>query len=281
MLYTKLFFRIALLQVGFSSVTAMFTIVKLKQRISRERLEQIISEGNHEAKSPDEDSNKFYIDVKTPDKKPIGYFKLLKELTERFEKSSPPLAVEYIRSLRFCPGIPELLINPTIAGEKPNGFALSCEGGDVEGVYWNEKQLQDILDAHHIGNIKSIQFSAEDDVSRFLNNLTLLNSISESELPLIAGKYNNLTLNERENLRLNLTNDALRALDASLLKISLQRNDSAEAIYSNFAVRVEKIGETNSEGIMFVDQNRSTSKGELVAVMKNTSTNDVQKMGPR
>lgn len=100
-----------------------------------------------------------------------------------------------------------------------------------------------------------MEFSVKEDVSSFLNNLSLVNSISEMELPLIADKYSKLARNdwnnfEESSLRRNLSNNALVVLYASLLKVKIT-NKTVRQIRSNFAVLVENMWETGSEGIMF------------------------------
>jgi hypothetical protein len=194
------------------------------------------------------------------------------------------LAVEYIRSLRFCPGVPVLGL-PNMGNRKqPERFNIKCLGNETVGLYWNETQLLGYLDAHYIGHIKNINFTAADDVSTFLNNLKLVNTISEIELPVIAEKFSKLALDDWDGLensgsRRNRTNTALKELDASLLKIKIE-NKTAQGISPNLAVFVDKIWKSGSEGIVFMQENPDTNKSAM-ALMANTSSDDILSIKPR
>jgi hypothetical protein len=163
-------------------------------------------------------------------------------------------------------------------------FMILCEGNDTVGAYWNVIQLQGYIDAHRIGNLENIQFSAAEDVRTFLNELSLVHTISEVAFPVIAEKYSQLALDEWNALgnsdsRRNLTNTALKELDATLLKIKIV-DRTAQSIHSNLAVFVDNIWKTGSEGIVFMEENTDRNKSAMT-LMENTSSSEILSKKPR
>lgn len=288
MLYTgqvRPHFILAFITIAFSNSMVhadlkLVSILKLKHEMSLEELKGIIGV-EYNVSQQRGSSYRFEITLLKNNTFVKDHSESMDILKVRIEKST---AVEYLRSTRSCPPIKELFDYRVLVNQKPKDFSISCVETVSEGAHWNEQELHYHLDNYYIGEIKTIRFSTVDDVKRFFKILSLVHSITESELPLIADKYSNLALFEWDSLdilRHSLTNNALIALDESLLKINLSENNYAEAIYPNLAIRVEKIGETNSEGIMFVDANSSRNKSELVAVLKNTSRDDIIFSSPR
>jgi hypothetical protein len=291
MLYTRLSFQIAFLCLVISSFEEVLVkqvfILKLKQKVLRQNLEKIVYRLTEVQirKGQDDLSDKFHLDLALPNGTLISkYFDKTRGIHKEIEESTPPLAVEYIRSLTFCPGVPVLGFPNKEKGTNPQGFDIKCVGNETVGLYWNETQLQGYLDAHYIGHIKNINFTAVDDVSTFLNNLKLVNTIREIELPVIAEKFSKLALDNWDGLeisgsRRNRTNSALKELDALLLKVKIG-NKTAQAISPNLAVFVDNIWETGSEGIVFLEENSDKNKSAM-ALMENTSSDDILSFKPR
>lgn len=146
MLKLKLYFWIFLLHLvrsGFAvkGVKGMKAVLSTKHEISSKYLKEIIN-GKHSVTEDDKkNSTIFSITIHYPPIETISiYFDLMQELKNQLEK--PPVAVNFIRSLRYCNGVPELGIPPLVSGDKsPPGFLLVCEQHGTLGAYWNQTQL--------------------------------------------------------------------------------------------------------------------------------------------
>lgn len=284
MLHIYIVILIALQNVDLSKSAdiVQYSVLKVTQEISSEKLQTMLGERHQITKS----KGPLLFEIKTnmADRSPITLGKLLQEIENHLENSSPPLAVEFLRSTRFCPAVANSFIHPATIGHEAQGCSIRCEGDDTVGAYWNEPQLQLCQDNQNIQKIANIEFTSARDVGKFLDAISSVHSISESVLPLIADKYNELASDTIETMaysKRNQTNNALLVLDDALLKVKLN-GPRALQIRHNLAFLVENIGETGHEGAIFVDWDESANPGDMIiSVNSNTSNDDIFSVRPR
>jgi hypothetical protein len=171
-----------------------------------------------------------------------------------------------ILSTRYCPPVPALKIpveqyNPGYQ-YKDSDSVIKCEGDFYTGVYWNKKDLQEILNRLRLLEYQNSTLSSISDVRNFSAALNAKEYVHERELPVLADLLNQLQINKVLNdseTRLNTSNELIANAELKIHKMPLTKIVIQE-VRDNFVARVENISQTHATGIMIVDTNANVDK---------------------